>query len=120
MELTVCSKVCNQCPFSSKSLRGWLGDVSVEDTLEAQQSEQLFSCHLHRQGDPAVNLNKIMRGVQPICRGYMISAHISCKSFGQNHDTGEALKKLSSEMVITDEEKEVILTRWAFKKHHTI
>jgi len=25
MELTICSKLCNECPFSASSPKGWLG-----------------------------------------------------------------------------------------------
>ncbi len=73
MELKTCERVCKECPFAKTSMRGWLGGLTVEETLDAQQFEQLFSCHLHRESEPVVNLNKIMRGEQPICRGFMIS-----------------------------------------------
>lgn len=120
MNLTTCEKVCKECPFAKTSIKGWLGGLSVDETLDAQQFEQLFSCHLHRESDPMINLNKIMRGEQPVCRGFMISAIISCKSFGQNIATGADLKKLANSIVITDEEKALILKRWEFREHHTI
>lgn len=118
MNLTVCSKVCNQCPFSKTSLPGWLGGFSAEDILEAQQKEHLFSCHLHREEDSTENENKIESGEHPICRGFMVSAAASCKSFGQNPLTGRALKELSNSMEITKQEKEEILLRHKFRDHH--
>ena len=119
MKLMVCSKVCRECPFSNKSLKGWLGPASVDTMLEFQQNEGLFSCHLQRGEDPEQNLEEITDGKQRICRGYMISAKLSCKSFGQNPETGKALKELSDTLEISEEEKETILKRWEFKKYHT-
>ena len=118
MNLTVCAKICNQCPFSKTSLPGWLGGFSADDILEAQQNESLFSCHLHREEDSKENGKKIESGEHPICRGFLVSAEVSCKMFGQNPKTGKALYDLIKTMTITKEEKESVLSRFTFRKHH--
>lgn len=120
MNLVVCKKICNECPFKKGSLQGYLGDLTLEETLNAQQFEQLFSCHLHRGEDSTENKIAIEAGIQPICRGYMISAQLSCKSFGQNNQTGKYLKELMSSMNITEKEKLLIMTRWEMRNYHTI
>jgi len=45
MNLTVCSKLCSECPFSEASPKGWLGFHTLDGVLEAQKKEKLFSCH---------------------------------------------------------------------------
>lgn len=121
MELKVCKKLCNECPFTNNSLPGWLGEATVQETLDAMQFETLFSCHKTRQHeDPNKNLYEVMTGQQPICRGFVLSAKKSCKMFGQHPVNGAALKELQNQIELTEEEREVILTRWEFKDYHTI
>lgn len=122
MKLTTCKKMCNECPFSKNSLRGWLGGFSIEETLNAQQFEQLFSCHKQREDDEEENSRKIVNGEINICRGFILSASLSCKLFGQNPSTGKELARLQVEVKasITDDEKEMVLRRWDFPKHHTL
>ena len=97
-------------------MKGWLGHHTIEEILHIQQMEGLFSCHMSRTDESTIE--DIYMGVLPICRGFLASASASCKMFGQNPETGLALKQLQSE--ITDEEKKQVLTRWEFKEHHTL
>ena len=120
MNLTTCKKLCNECPFSKKSLKGWLGSHTVDEVLNSQQFEGLFSCHKQRGDDLKENERKLISGEHNVCRGYILSATVSCKMFGQNIHTGEELRRLQKENPPTDEERENILTRWEFKDHHDI
>lgn len=120
MDLVARKKMCGECPFKKDSAKGWLGGETIEDTLNAQQFEHLFSCHKNRGEDHEENLELIKEGRQPICKGFLLSAKLSAKMFGQNSENGAELKRLTNEMVITDEEKENTLKRWEFRDHHTI
>ena len=120
MELTTCKKVCKECPFRKDSLRGWLGDLDLEQTMNAQQFESIFTCHMTRSEAPHVNLSEAMKGKQPICRGFILSASISAKMFGQNPFTGQQLRKLQEDNPLTDDDRKLIMTRWEFREHHTL
>lgn len=114
--MITCKKICNECPFSKNSMKGWLGHHSIEEIMHTQQMEGLFSCHMQRTEDSIED--DILNGELPICRGFLASASASCKLFGQNPHTGQSLKRLQDE--ITDEEKKQVLTRWEFSAHHTV
>lgn len=115
MSLIARKKMCGECPFKKDSPKGWLGGETVEDTLNAQQFEQLFSCHKHRKDDTEENDKLIKEGKQPICKGFLLSAKLSAKMFGQAE-----LKRLTNEMEITEQERENTLKRWEFREHHTL
>ncbi len=117
MKLTVCSKLCSECPFSKASPKGWLGFHTLDGVLEAQQREELFSCHLARKDE--MTSGNIESGEVKICRGYIASATKSGINFGQNYKNGRELKRLQA--LITKEAKEdgnIILSRDEFKEHH--
>lgn len=118
MNLTVCKKMCNECPFSKKSIKGWLGDHTVSEITNAIQFEQLFSCHKQRTDDVLLNERQMENGKQNICRGFVLSATKSCKMFGQNPSTGAELRRLQKEVNPTEEEMESVLSKWDFEKHH--
>jgi hypothetical protein len=117
MNLTVCKKICTECPFSKSSLKGWLGSHSLEGVLAAQQDEKLFSCHLQRK-DGMTN-DDIECGEVKICRGFLVSASKSDIMFGQNPETGKELGRLQA-LVEREakEEKRAILSRQEFEEHH--
>lgn len=112
--MKTCDKICNQCPFATKSLPGWLGPHTIEEILNCMQMEGLFSCHLHRDGETTTE--QIMNGEIPICRGFLATASKSCKLFGQHPLTGSLLLKLQRE--ITNEDKKLVMDQWEFKEHH--
>ena len=118
MNLTICNAICNECPFRKASLPGWLGDLTCEETLETQQYEGIFPCHKKRVDDPQENLERTLNGDMPICRGFIVSATLSCKRFGQNPQYGNALAELQDSIEITDDERENTLTQWDFREHH--
>lgn len=119
MNLTICKKVCNECPFQKDSPPGWLGDHSIDEILTAIQFEHLFSCHLQRSDDANVNKLEMENGRQSICRGFIMSAKVSCKRFGQNPNTGSELLKLQESIDDDDPQLKNIMNKWEFKTHHT-
>lgn len=36
---------CSDCPWAQKSLKGWLGNMSVDEWLNAAHGEALIDCH---------------------------------------------------------------------------
>lgn len=118
MNLIAKKKMCGECPFKKDSMKGWLGGETVEQTLNAQQHEHLFSCHQTRGSSEEVNEVFIKRGEQPICKGFLLSAKLSAKMFGQHPTNGKELKRLVDEMNISEEEREVVLKRHEFREHH--
>lgn len=119
MKLSICKKICNACPFSNSSLNGWLGSHTIEEIQDCMSREGLFSCHKTRGEDAMKNLEMIISGEQPICRGYIISSIISCKQFGSNINYGDELLRLQKENPPTPEEREKIMPIWEFKEHHS-
>lgn len=117
MKLTVCKKICAECPFSKSSPKGWLGSHSLQGVLDAQQDEKLFSCHLQRK--EGMTIDDIECGDVKICRGFLVSASKSDITFGQNPETGKELRKLQA-MVESEakEDKNTILSRQEFEEHH--
>lgn len=118
MKLNTCKKVCQECPFRKDSASGWLGDHTTEQIINAINFEHLFSCHMQRGEDVNVNHKAIEEGEQHICRGFLICASKSAKMFGGNPNTGSELKRLQSSLILEDEERENIMNKWEFSKHH--
>ena len=117
MDLTVCSKLCNECPFSAAAPKGWLGSHTLDGVLSAQQGEELFSCHMARKEN--MTSDNIESGEIRICRGYVASATKSGIIFGKNDKNGSELKRLQK--LIAEEAKEdenIILSRPEFVEHH--
>jgi hypothetical protein len=116
--LSVAKKACKECPFRKDSPAGWLGGLDAEETLACMDFEELFNCHMERKDSPQQNIREARSGEQNICRGYLVSARMSGKRFGSNAITGKYLLKLTEGMIITDTEKECIMTRSEFLAHH--
>lgn len=117
MNLTVCIKICKECPFSKSSPQRWLGSHSLQGILETQQEGKLFSCHLQRT-DGMTN-HDIECGDVKICRGYLVSASKSGIKFGSNPETGSELTRLQELVEIeAKEDKREILSGQEFEEHH--
>ena len=117
MNLTVCSKLCVECPFSKKAKKGWLGSHTLEGVIEVQKNEELFSCHLARK--TGMTSDQIESGEIKICRGYVASATKSDITFGKNDVNGEELRRLQQQIIAEDkEDKNIILSQDEFKEHH--
>ncbi len=117
MNLTVCSKLCSECPFSTNSPKGWLGYHSLDGVLAAQNNEKLFSCHLARKEN--MTSDNIESGQIKICRGYIASATKSGITFGENDVNGPELQRLQQMIISEDkEDHNIILSQEEFQVHH--
>lgn len=115
--MKVCSRVCNECPFSSNSLPGYLGPHATNDIIQMMNFEHPFSCHLHR--DEETTYDDIKNGLVPVCRGFMVSASLSCKMFGGSLEFGSDLKRIQDQVKKDMIEKEgSILNKVDFIKYH--
>lgn len=116
--MNTCEKVCKECPFKKNSPPGWLGGVSVDDTIATLQNEGIFTCHLHR--NDKISVGSVMVGRYPICRGFMLSAKKSAKMFGGLPGMISAgLSKLQREMIYGEEELSEVMDVREFYNHHT-
>lgn len=79
--MKICTKICDECPFSNKSPRGWLADYTVEDFAQFFRLEVLFPCHKQIKDD--LNFNQAAELVKTnkvkLCRGYVESMRKSAK-----------------------------------------
>lgn len=118
MELKVCTKMCKECPFSTESLKGYLGGFTVNETLQAISNEILFSCHLHREDSIEENEENVKEGEIPICRGFMLQAKKTGKLFGGTFSKeSKGLLKLQKGMIVEKEELDKVLG-FNFRTHH--
>jgi hypothetical protein len=117
MNLTVCTKLCAECPFSANSLKGWLGPHTIDAVIDAQEKEDLFSCHLARKDD--MTIDEIESGAVRMCRGYIASSTKSGIVFGDNDKNGKELRRLQQIIIKEDKEnQDIILAQGEFKEHH--
>ncbi|VAW57699.1 hypothetical protein MNBD_GAMMA07-2502 [hydrothermal vent metagenome] len=117
MELTICSKLCTECPFSAASPKGWLGPHSLEDVVRTQNNQSLFSCHLARKTD--MTKDDMLSGAIKICRGYIASSTKSGITFDNGTDIAEGLKILQALVIEEDKEaSDAILSKDEFINHH--
>lgn len=115
MSLKVRKLKCDECPFKPTSIKGWLGEHTVDDIKKAMSNEQLFSCHSHRVKDETTTAILTESGKIPICRGFIESSLKSAKIFGKNPFTGVALKELQNEV-----RKEEAMSIFDFMEHHNL
>lgn len=116
MNLNVCKKICNECPFSNKSLNGWLAEYTVEDIVQMQSQEILFPCHMMMKSgnmELAEVQEAIENGELKLCRGYVESIIKSAKMPKFNKMLIEARANVKSEGI-----SEESMSIWVFKKHH--
>ena len=117
MKLSVCTKLCAECPFSAKSLKGWLGPHTIDAVIEAQETEGLFSCHMARKEN--MTIDEIESGAVRMCRGYIASSTKSGLIFGDSDKNGKELKRLQQLIIKEDfEDQNIILSQNEFKEHH--
>lgn len=116
IKLTICKKICGQCPFKTTSLQGYLDYHTTDEILESLQLEVPFSCHLQRKDDMNTNWKEVENGTQNVCRGYIAMASKSCKLFGQHPIYGKEMLRLQKE--INEEDKKEVFNKWDWKKYH--
>ncbi len=114
----VCKKICNECPFSNTSAKGWLADYTTEDFKTFMNNEALFPCHMQRYEDGMTQIDvedEILHGGMRICRGYVESMIKSCKMPKSNDILIEVREQVKLEGL-----SEQSMPIWEFIKHHTI
>lgn len=110
----VCSKLCGECPFSSKSINGWLADYSIEDFQNFMRAEVLFPCHMKvgEEDMSPIDVNdKVKSGELTLCRGYVESIKKSCKI-----PKDEKLAELVKSIELSEESMSI----FEFAKHHDV
>lgn len=118
MKLTICKKICKECPFRKDSVKGYLDYHQPDDVLNDMNRDIPFSCHLQRKDDPDQNLEELENGTQNVCRGFVATASKSCKQFGQHPYYGQEMRKIQNE--ITEADKDLVMNKWDWLKHHTL
>lgn len=101
--------ICRDCPFRKDSQPTWCGQPTEKENrlellnfFEMYRQEKRIDCHKFR-----------IDGKERGCRGQIAMYKKSCKL--------PILKDIVSEVLtITDEEKEVVLIDFLFKKHHKL
>ena len=117
MNLSICKRICNECPFTKSSPKGWLGPHSLEDVLLTQAESKLFSCHMLRKTE--MSQEDIESGEVRICRGYIASTTKSGLCFDDETEVGKALRKLQVTVALEAyEDQEIILSNYEFTQHH--
>lgn len=112
----VCKKMCNDCPFSKKSTKGFLADYTVQDFIDYHRMEVSFPCHKVTPTDMDVKQTHeaIQNGSMHFCRGYVESVIKSCKM------PLNPLLKEAIEIVKKDGLSDDSMSIHEFVKNHTI
>jgi hypothetical protein len=116
--MNICSRLCNECPFSDKSINGWLADYKVEDFKTMMDQEVMFPCHMTmKEEDLTIDeaQEKIINREIKLCRGYMESMIKSAKMPKFNKYLLEARAKVKEEGV-----SDSSMSIHNFIKYHTI
>ena len=115
MGLNVCKSLCKECPFSNKSLNGWLADYTIEDFIQMQTQEVLFPCHMMLKEEMSVQQAQkaVEAGEIKLCRGYVESLIKSCKMPKFNKLLIETRTNVKEEGLSEDS-----MGIWDFKTHH--
>lgn len=114
-KLNVCAKMCNECPFSNKSLNGWLADYTTDDIIKFMSFDASFPCHKMIKKDLSVDevTKAIEKGEMKLCRGYVEMLIKSAKSPKNNNFLVEAIK-----LVKEDGLSENSMSIFEFTEHH--
>lgn len=107
------TKPCNSCPFSTKSLRGFLGGYETPQNLHGLvMSEIHFPCH-ETLPKSKLTLNFTEATQYPVCTGSIIYM----RKAGKRPRNLQLANLVNS---VTDEQKELVLSTSDFFTHHTI
>lgn len=98
-------KPCDECPFRTNALPGWLGGETPETTYDHIMTEGDFSCHKTR--------HKAVKE-QDRCRGSLLFLRQACKIPRYNVPLKEALMKIDWKNI------QGILRQDCFIEYHTI
>lgn len=100
--MNICKKLCNECPFSNKSIPGWLANYQSMDFKNMMDQEIMFPCHM-TMSDGDLTIEKaqiqIQNGNLKLCRGYIESMIKSAKMPKYNKYLLEIRRKIKEEGV---------------------
>lgn len=116
--MNVCKKICNECPFSNKSMKGWLANYTINDIIEIQSNELLFPCHMMMSDNDMTFIEvseSIKEGKLKLCRGYVESMIKSCKLPRHNTILINAILHVKKEGISKNS-----LSIQDFKNHHKL
>lgn len=111
----ICPKMCNDCPFSKTSTRGFLAEYNLNDIMDMKRTDFTFPCHKTVKNDTDVNLikNKIESGEMHFCRGYVESFIKDCRIPRNNPLLEEAINIVKSQGM-----SENSMSQHEFNLHH--
>ncbi len=95
---------CVECPFRKNSLRGYTGNLDLDETISIAHSEESFQCHLTRE-----------TGKEKECAGRLLYAK-SCGKMFRNPDMEAARQSVAQ---LNPNYREEILG-FDFRKYHTL
>lgn len=113
-----CAKLCKECPFSNKSMKGWLADYTTDDIKTFFDNEISFPCHLLIKNDLSVDEaeTSIVKGEMKLCRGYVEMYIKSCKSPKLNQTLIDAVNSIRDNNDLSDDSMSI----HQFINHHKL
>ena len=116
--MNICNKLCGECPFSKKSIKGFIANYSIDDFQQMMGHEISFPCHMSMD-DEGVDVDDVLgiieKGEMKLCRGYIESIIKSAKMPYHNKQIVEAVKLVKEQGLSEDS-----MSIWEFRKHHTL
>lgn len=116
MTAQICAKMCKECPFSSRSLPGWLADYDVADFANYMKHDIWFPCHMLVEDDsvePFKLKHIIQSGRLKLCRGYV---EMMARSAHLPRDSElAAFVQQVKDVGLSDES----MSFWDFTAHHS-
>ena len=116
-KIKLCPKMCNECPFYNKSIKGFIADYNVMDFHQIMSNEISFPCHKSMSEDDIEFKEAeylIDNGEITMCREYVESVIKSAKSPYHNKQLIEAIKQVK-----IDGLSEHSMSIFEFINHHT-
>lgn len=112
--MITCKTLCNECPFSCNSSKGWLAHYTVMDFKDFMNNEILFPCHKLVTVDMSLieASELIQQGKLRLCRGYVESMIKSCK-LPKNLEFQKVINQIKVEELSYKS-----MAIWDFTTHH--
>lgn len=115
-KVKLCSdKPCAECPFSKQSMRGWLGDYTVDDLLMLYRFDVPFPCHMTMKTATGISADAVTDAIQSgkmqLCRGY-VEMMKKCYKMPRREWLAEIVK--NAETTVDS------MTTQEFLEHHTV
>lgn len=112
--MKVCNRMCNGCPFSTSSMKGFLGGYTLNFFRLIIRADFPFPCHKELKADtPITEVSKrVLKNEINVCRGYVECLNKSAK---QPRDT-EFLALCKSVQKKGMSKKSMAI--WEFEEHH--